>query len=652
MKMELEGDTDIAARKNRGLCLVWEDLTVAVASNLGNASKRKLLNGLSGYAEPNRIMALMGPSGSGKSTLLDALAGTLPTNIAVTGNILFNGNKSTDRRDVSYVTQEDYFLGTLTVRETLTYAALLRLPANITQDEIVKVVNKTLTEMGLQDCAERTIGNWHLRGISNGEKRRLSISIEMLTQPQILFLDEPTSGLDSAAVFYVILSLRNIAHDGRIVICSIHQPSSEIFDLFDDLLLLAGGETVYFGGRELSVKFFANAGFPCPTRKNSPEHFLRCVSSEFDSIATLMQSQNVNRTPPLSSSSSSSSNSLMDFTTEEIKAELIKNYKNSELSRNAKKKIREISLTEDLPIRSKKTLRSSWWKQLCILTRRSFLNMSRDIGYYWMWILCYILVSVTAGMLYFNIGKSNQAILSRGKCDGFIYGFMVFLSIGGLPFFLEELKVFTRERFGRHYGDAVYVLSNFLSSFPFVLAISISSGTILYHMVNFHPGFTHYCYFCINFSCCIAVTEASMLMVAAFVSNLLVAVGTAAGVTVLMMMPSNIFRRLVDLPKFFWRYPMSYLSYVVWSIQYKNDLIGLEFEPAVPGDPMIKGEVILRDTFAISMDYSKWWDLAAVLCLLISYRLLLFFMLKHRERVSSLFYNKRALLGIFIRRPS
>ncbi|KAJ1408943.1 P-loop containing nucleoside triphosphate hydrolase [Sesbania bispinosa] len=584
--MELQGtNAGIAVDNKRGVCLVWEDLTV-VAPNFSSRPERKLLNGLSGYAEPNRIMAVIGPSGSGKTTLLDALAGILPPNVSMTGNVLLNGTKrSTGCRDITYVTQEDYFLGTLTVRETLTYAAYLRLPANKTKNEIDKVVTKTLDEMGLQDIANSRLGNWHLRGISNGEKRRLSIGIELLTQPHIMFMDEPTSGLDSAAAFYVILSLRSIAHDGRIVICSIHQPSSEVFSLFDDLVILAGGETVYFGETTMAIKFFAHAGFPCPTRKNPPEHFLRCVSPEFDRVAIFMLSKIVNE--------ASSSSSLQNMTTEEIKSKLIKNYKNSTHSVDARNKIKEIKLSEESFIGRKYEI--SRMKQLCTLTNRSFLNMNRDIGYYWLRIFFFILVSVSAGFLYFNIGTSNESILSRGKFDVFIYGFMIFVCVGGLPFYLEELKVIKRERFGRHYGEAIYVLSHFLSSLPFVFAITLSSGTTLYHMVKFHPGFSHYCYFTINLFLCISVAESCMLFVAALMSNQLLAVGTAAGVTVFMMMPSNLFRRLIDLPKFFWRYPMSYISYISWSIQgqFKNDLIGLEFKKRVLGDAKIKGEVAL-----------------------------------------------------------
>ncbi|KAI9161025.1 hypothetical protein LWI28_013731 [Acer negundo] len=128
------------AENNNGAYLVWQDLTV-VAQSLKNGAAKKLVSGLSGYAEPDRIMAIIGPSGSGKSTLLDALAGRLSTNTLMTGNILLNGKKAPiDSRDVSYVTQDDYFLGTLSVREILTYSSHLRLPSKMTNNEIDEIV--------------------------------------------------------------------------------------------------------------------------------------------------------------------------------------------------------------------------------------------------------------------------------------------------------------------------------------------------------------------------------------------------------------------------------------------------------------------------------------------------------------------------------
>lgn len=154
----------------------------------------------------------------------------------------------------SYVKQEDVLLGTLSVKETISYSAHLRLPECLSKEEVNTIVEETISEMGLQDCTNRLVGNWHLRGISGGEKKRVSIALEILTRPSLLFLDEPTTGLDSASAFFVIQTLKNIACDGRTVISSIHQPSSEVFAMFDDLFLLSGGETVYFGEAKMALE--------------------------------------------------------------------------------------------------------------------------------------------------------------------------------------------------------------------------------------------------------------------------------------------------------------------------------------------------------------------------------------------------------------
>ncbi|KAK4838203.1 hypothetical protein QYF36_011860 [Acer negundo] len=623
------------AENNNGAYLVWQDLTV-VAQSLKNGTAKKLVSGLSGYAEPDRIMAIIGPSGSGKSTLLDALAGRLSTNTLMTGNILLNGKKAPiDSRDVSYVTQDDYFLGTLSVREILTYSSHLRLPSKMTNNEIDEIVQETIVKMGLQDCAEKKIGNWHLRGISTGEKRRLSIGVEILTQPKVLFLDEPTSGLDSASAFFVLLVLNSIAHDGRIVVCSIHQPSSHLFDLFDDLLLLSNGETIYFGDAKLAVKFFAEAGFPCPTRRNPSDHFLRCINSDFDKISTSPLPSQRQSVSTQTEAIPTSSNSQIKLTTEEIKAKLVEKYKDSDISKNIRKRVQELALGEQVEIVSNKS-NAGWWKQLWTLSGRSFLNMSRDMGYYWLRTLFYILVSVSAGNLYFNIGISYQSIIQRAKCDAFVYGFMVCMSIGGLPFFLEEFKVSYRERISGHYGDGVFVLSNFLSSFPFLVVLSTSSGTIIYYMVKLHPGISRLAYFCINLFCCISILETCMMLVSLLVPNVLMGIGVGTCVVLFMMMASEMFKP--DLPKFFWRYPMSYISFASWAIQgqYKNDMIGTEFDPQNPNDTKVKGEEVLQKIFGMELELSKWWDLLALLVLLVSYRVILLAALKYKEKSLSL----------------
>ncbi|XP_019056036.1 PREDICTED: ABC transporter G family member 15-like [Nelumbo nucifera] len=660
MEMEIEVSSTIPvtpseqgslrSKDDRGAYLVWEDVSV-VLPNFGKGPTRRLLQGLCGYAEPGRIMAIMGPSGSGKSSLLDSLSGRLSGNTIMTGNVLINGRKKRlDYGLVAYVTQEDVLLGTLTVRETISYSAHLRLPSALSKEEIDQVVEDTIMEMGLQDCADKLIGNWHLRGISGGEKKRVSIALEILTRPRLLFLDEPTTGLDSAAAFFVIQTLRTAALDGRTVICSIHQPSSEVFDLFDDLFLLSSGEAVYFGDAKKAVQFFAEAGFPCPSRRSPSDHFLRCINRDFDIVHdTLMGSQKIRQFEV-------SSDPLMNMTASRIKEILVQKYKTSEYATNTRKRIRELSNVEGVTVGSNRGSEATWWKQLTTLTRRSFVNMCRDIGYYWLRIIIYIVVSLCVGTIYFDVGTSYSAILARGACIAFVSGFMTFMSIGSFPSFTEEMKVFYRERLNGHYGNAVFIVSNFVSSFPFMVSVAAASGTITYYMVKLHPGFSRYIYFCCVLFVCNSVVESCMMVVAALVPNFLMGIITGAGIIGIMMMTSGFFRLLPDLPRAFWRYPISYISYGSWAFQgvCKNDLLGLEFDPLIPGDPKLKGGVVIQTMYGMTLDHSKWWDLTAVIIILISYRVLFFFILKLKEIASPLFhtlYAKRTIRKIN-RRPS
>ncbi|KAJ9131260.1 hypothetical protein P3X46_035225 [Hevea brasiliensis] len=291
----------------------------------------------------------------------------------MTGNVLFNGKKRRLGSGVAYVTQEDVLLGTLTVRETITYSANLRFPTTMTKEEISDVVEGTIMEMGLQDCADRLIGNWHLRGI--------------------------------------------------------------IFALFDDLFLLSGGETVYFGETKMAVEFFAEAGFPCPRKRNPSDHFLRCINSDFDAVTTTLKGSQRTRDVP------TTSDPLMNMATAEIKARLVEKYRRSNYARMAKDRIKEISAVEGLEIETESESQANRWKQLSTLTRRSFLNMSRDVGYYWARIAIYIIVSICVGTIYYDVGYGYTAILARVACGGFITGFMTFMSIGGFPSFIEEMKV-------------------------------------------------------------------------------------------------------------------------------------------------------------------------------------------------------------------
>ncbi|VFQ95549.1 unnamed protein product [Cuscuta campestris] len=608
--------------------LAWKGLTVVIP-NFGDGPTKRLLNAITGYAQPGRVLAIMGPSGSGKSTLLDSLAGRLSGNLILTGDIFLNGSKSRlNNGAVAYVTQEDLLMGTLTVRETITYSAQLRLPSSLTRTEVAEVVENVITEMGLEECGDHLIGNWHLRGLSGGEKKRLSIALEMLTEPRMLFLDEPTSGLDSAAAFFAVQVLKNAASCGKTIVCSIHQPSSEVFALFDDLCLLSSGETIYFGEAGSAVEFFTDSGSPCPSRRSPSDHFLRCINSDFDIVTeTLIGSQRI-KDPR------ESSGSAIYLPTSEIRARLLREFKNSKYASRTRARAQEISSMKGGGIEELGGSQARWWMQLVTLTQRSFKNMSRDFGYYWLRIIVYIIVSTCVGTVFYNVGTDHSAILARGACGGFIAGFMSFMSIGGFPSFIEEMKIFYKERRNGHYGVGLFILSNFVSSLPFLAIMSFSSAAITYNLAKFHPGFFHFVYATLVLLSSIAVVESCMMVVASFVPNFTMGLITGAGLIGLMMASAGFFRLMPDLPRVFWRYPVSYVNYMSWALQgaYKNDMLGLEFDAINPGESKLTGEVIITGVLGLSVAHSKWWDLGVVIAILISYRLLFFMVLKLKER--------------------
>ncbi|KAK9117789.1 hypothetical protein Scep_015882 [Stephania cephalantha] len=612
---------DVSAR------LTWKDLTVTVT--LGNGETQKVLEGLTGYAEPGTLTALMGPSGSGKSTLLDALSSRLATNAFASGTILLNGRKTKlSFGTAAYVTQDDNLIGTLTVRETISYSARLRLPDKMPWSEKRALVESTIIEMGLQDCADTVIGNWHLRGISGGEKRRVSIALEILMRPRLLFLDEPTSGLDSASAFFVTQTLRGLSRDGRTVIASIHQPSSEVFELFDRLYLLSGGKTVYFGQASAAYEFFAHAGFPCPALRNPSDHFLRCINSDFDKVkATLKGSMKLRfeRTD----------DPLEKITTAEAIRTLIDFYTSSQLSYEANARVEEISKVKGTVLDSGGS-QASFLMQSYTLTKRSFINMSRDFGYYWLRLIIYVLVTVCIGTIYLNVGTGYSSILARGACASFVFGFVTFMSIGGFPSFVEDMKVFQRERLNGHYGVTAFVISNTISAMPFLILITFISGTICYFMVRLHPGFIHYLFFVLCLYASVTVVESLMMAIASVVPNFLMGIIIGAGIQGIFMLVSGYFRLPKDIPKPFWRYPMSYISFHFWALQgqYQNDLKGLMFDNQTPDLPKIPGEYILENVFQIDVNRSKWIDLSVIFCMIITYRIIFFIMIKINEDVT------------------
>ena len=244
--------------------------------------EQTILHGITGMAFPGEILAILGPSGSGKSTLLNAIAGRLQGH-GCSGTVLANGrklNKSVLKR-TGFVAQDDLLLPHLTVRETLIFCSLLRLPRTLTRKEKVSVAETVISELGLEKCQNTIIGNSFIRGVSGGERKRVSIAHELLINPSLLVLDEPTSGLDSTAAHRLLTTLGALAQKGKTVVTSIHQPSSRVYQMFDSVLVLSEGRCLYFGKGNEAMSYFESVGFSPSFPMNSADFLLDLANGTY-----------------------------------------------------------------------------------------------------------------------------------------------------------------------------------------------------------------------------------------------------------------------------------------------------------------------------------------------------------------------------------
>ncbi|XP_076899577.1 ABC transporter G family member 1-like [Bidens hawaiensis] len=601
-----------------GVCLTWKDLLVMVHDGQTRGS-RSILQGVTGYARPGEILAIMGPSGSGKSTLLDALAGRLDPKTRKSGDILVNGVKKTLAYGTSaYVTQDDTLITTLTVRESVYYSAQLQLPDSMSKSEKKERAEMTIKEMGLQDSMDTRIGGWGCKGLSGGQKRRVSICMEILTHPKLLFLDEPTSGLDSAASFYVMSRIAKLdQHEGRTIITSIHQPCSEVFGLFHNLCLLSSGRTVYFGKTSSANDFFTLNGFPCPHFQNPSDHFLRTINKDFVEDIELGSAR---RKP-----------------TEEVINALIDSYKSSTTYQEVNNIVAEICQKGDAT-NDKIKDHASFSTQSLVLTRRSFVNMHRDLGYYWLRLAIYLALCLGLGTLFYDVGSSYSSIEARSSMLMFVATFLTFMTIGGFPSFVEDMKVFERERLNGHYSIGAFVIANTLSSTPYLLLVSLIPGAVAYYLTGLREGLDHFAYYTAVLFSCMLVVESLMMIVASIVPNYLMGIITGAGIQAFMALGGGFFRLPNDMPHVFWKYPLFYVGFHKYAYQglFKNEFEGVRYLYKEAGvQKVVDGEYILREKWEVEMGYSKWIDLLIILGMMVISRILFWVIIMIVEKVKS-----------------
>ncbi|OQU81198.1 hypothetical protein SORBI_3006G025300 [Sorghum bicolor] len=239
--------------------------------------KKKLLRSINGELRPGRVTAVMGPSGAGKTTFLNAVTGKV-SGYKMTGSVLVNGknvNIRSYKKIIGFVPQDDIVHGNLTVEENLWFSAKCRLSASMKHRDKVLIVERVIDSLDLQGIRNSLVGTVEKRGISGGQRKRVNVGIEMVMEPSLLILDEPTSGLDSSSSQLLLRALRHEALEGVNVCAVVHQPSYTLYNMFDDLILLAkGGLMVYNGPVKTVEEYFTTLGIHVPDRVNPPDHYI------------------------------------------------------------------------------------------------------------------------------------------------------------------------------------------------------------------------------------------------------------------------------------------------------------------------------------------------------------------------------------------
>lgn len=471
-------DAPVVTGKVFPVTIKWKNITCSL-TNKSSQSIKFLLKDVSGEAQPGRLLAIMGPSGSGKTTLLNVLAGQLVASprLHLSGLLEVNGQKISKKAyKFAYIRQEDLFFSQLTVRETLSLAAEMQLQDLSTVEERDEYVDNLLFKLGLVSCADSRVGDAKVRGISGGEKKRLSLACELIASPSVIFADEPTTGLDAFQAEKVMETLQKLAKDGHTVICSIHQPRGSVYGKFDDIVLLTEGALVYAGpAQEKPLNYFANFGYVCPDHVNPAEFLADLISVDYSSTESVYSSQK-----------------RIDGLVESFLLQMSPTLFATPLSGDS-------YYGSSIKIRNKPVVKRKigWWRQFCLLLKRAWMQASRDGPTNKVRARMSVASAIIFGSVFWRMKRSQTSIQDR---LGLLQVAAINTAMAALTktvgVFPKERAIVDRERAKGSYALGPYLLSKLLAEIPIGASFPLLFGAILYPMARLHPTISRFGKFC------------------------------------------------------------------------------------------------------------------------------------------------------------
>lgn len=521
--------------------------------NSGELCKKKdykeILKGISGKFDSQNLVAIFGPSGSGKSTLMNILAGYRVR--GSTGDIYVNGTLrdiNQFRKIACYIMQHDCLMPFLSVQEAMTVVTHLKVERRVPKKLKDEIIEEILLMLGLDQHA-----NTLTKNLSGGQRKRLAIGLELVCNPPIMFLDEPTSGLDSSTTFQVMSLLRVLAHDGRNIICTIHQPSAKLFELFDHIYVLAQGQCIYDGNVSAVVPYFRAHNMICPNFHNPADFVIEVASGEYgDVVEELVEAVNSGECEKYAQIYPD----IMQYCpTFETLWQLM------EYNGDKRTVAPGSSLRKATKYRQAKNcafFATSSLKQFRILFRRIFVSTLRDPSLTHMRLASYLSTGVILGLLYYDIGNKSERVLNN---IGLMFFSLLFISFAALmPVLLTfpmELPIVIREHMNYWYTVDSYFLARTISDIPFQIAYAALYSAIIYFMSSQPSEFWRFALFTLIFMNVALVSQALGLLIGAISPTAEFATFAGPIVLIPFSLFSGFFVKIEDVPVY-----MKWISYI------------------------------------------------------------------------------------------
>lgn len=529
------------------------------------SSGKQLLHPMKILFPEGSVTAILGPSGAGKSTLLNILTDSLPLNTKGVATVSLPGFST-------FVPQDDRLHGFFTVKSYLKhYARLCGLKKHYDNNPALleKKMDDLISELGLTDQSSTIVGDLFLKGLSGGQKRRLSICLEALTDPCNFFLDEPTSGLDAESALQVMEFLKSYARGaaGRRVILTIHQPSSFIWQMIDNVVLLSKGSIMYEGSRQKMEEFFANNGHPTPEGWNPADHYVTMVNDEFRNHSKSVDEWGV-RYKEWASTHHSGGSESSDF--------------------HLKKDFRSKSILSATNKDLVNTKRSNNFVAVAELTYRYFLNLWFNPGILLTRVAMYSMLGLMVGALFWDLGEryDYESILSRAAVLFYCVAFFIFMSVAVLPFTVMERDIVDKEVLNGYYHPIAYQIAQGLASIPGAALLAFLVSVIIVTMLKLNGPYWYF----LNMFLSLVTSEALAQLVSHVVPHFVIGMAMIAGLFGFFMLFQGFMIVPSDFPDWLrWTYNIAFHTYSWRSFMY-TEFKGEEF----PDTPLPTGESVLE----------------------------------------------------------